>query len=98
MATGYVTQPHGTGSGGGTSKITVNNSNGNSAYAIQWRYLYSGVYSPFFEQNTTRSGLAVGSYTIDIKMKTAGSPHTPPPDEAVSLASNEQETLTVSWT
>ncbi len=98
MPTGFVIQPHSSGSGGGTSKIRVNNSNATSSYAIQWRYK-QGVnpYSPYWEQGTTQTGLVPGAYTINFKMKNSGTGNTPPPNEAVSLASNELETLTVSW-
>lgn len=98
MATGYVIEPHGTGSGGGSSKIRVNNSNSGTSYKIQWRYkLGSNPYSPWWEQNTTQSTLPTGTYTIDFKMKTSGTGNTAPPDETVSLSSNELETLTVAW-
>lgn len=98
MPTGYVIEPHGTGSGGGTSKIRVNNSNSGTSYQIQWRYkLGANPYSPYWEQGTTQSGLPPGSYTINFKMKNSGTGNTPPPDEPVTLATNELETLTVGW-
>ncbi len=98
MPTGYVIEPHNTGSGGGTSKIRVNNSNSGTSYQIQWRFtLGTNPYSPWLGQNYTQNNLPPGDYTIDFKMKNAGSGHTAPPDEPVTLATNELETLTVAW-
>jgi len=97
MATGYVTQPHTTGSAGSGS-IRVENTNGGTSYQIQWRYkLAAGSYSPYWAQNTTRSGLAPGTYTVNFKMKNAGSGNTAPPNEGVTLAPGEIETLKVAW-
>jgi hypothetical protein len=98
MATGYVIEPHSSGPGGGTSKIRVNNSRTGSAYQIQWRFKWStNPYSPWLEQNFTQKSLPPGGYTIDFRMKNAGSGHTAPPDEPVTLGTNELETLTVNW-
>jgi hypothetical protein len=97
MPSGYI-QPHTSGPGGGSSKIRVNNTNLTAPYQIQWRYK-SGVnpYSPWWEQGTTQSGLVPGTYTVNFKMKNAGTGNTAPPDEPVNLASNELETLPVAW-
>lgn len=98
MPTGYVIQPHSTGTGGGTSQIRVNNSNTTTPYQIQWRYkLGANPYSPYWEQATTQSGLPAGTYTINFKMKNSGTGNTAPPNETVALATNELETLTVGW-
>jgi hypothetical protein len=98
MATGYVTQPHTTGSAG-TASLRVQNSDSSTDNQIQWRYkLGAGSYSPYWEQNTTRSGLTAGTYTVNFKMKNSGTGHTPPPNEAVTLSSGEIETLVVGWT
>lgn len=98
MATGYVITPHGSASDPVSAKLRVNNSSADAAYAIQWRYKQAAnPYSPWFEQNTTRSSLVPGTYTVNFRMKTAGSPHTAPPDEGVTLGTKELETLTVAW-
>lgn len=98
MPSGFVIQPHSTGSGGGTSKVRVNNSNTTTPYQIQWRYKQgTNPYSPYWEQGTTQNSLMPGTYTINFRMKNSGTGNTPPSDETVSLASNELETLTVAW-
>jgi hypothetical protein len=98
MATGYVIEPHATGPGGGTSKIRVNNTTNENSFRIQWRFkLGTNPYSPWREQGYTQINLPPGGYTIDFRMKNAGSGHTPPPDEPVKLGTNELETLTAGW-
>lgn len=97
MATGFVITPHTTG-GAGTASIRVENTETGTDYQIQWRYkLGAGAYSPYWEQNVTRAGLVPGSYTVNFKMKNAGTGHTAPPNEAVTLSAGEIETLKVDF-
>ena len=95
---GFVVQPHGTGAGGGTSKIKVVNANATAACAVQWRYRKgASAWSPFFEQGRTVAHLMPGNFTVNFKMKAAANGITPPPDEPVTLGTNELEMLTVKW-
>jgi len=98
MPSGYIMQPHGTGPGDGTSAIRVTNRNITAAYAIQWRFKVStNPFGTWRAQGTTKTGLMPGTFTVNFRMRTTGSPHSPPPNEIVTLQGNELETLTVAW-